>query len=353
MPFRNQRPTLTDLITRIQNDFISRLSLVGSVLRRSFIYVLSRVIAGSTHELYGQLEFLSRQIFPDLSEDEYLERQGSLYGVTRNAATFAVGQVTFTGVNGTPIPEGTLLQRADGARYLTQADVTISAGSAVADIEAELAGSAANAESGTILRLVSPIVDVSSDATVGMSAITLGNDRESIDSYRKRVIARLRKPPQGGAKEDYVTWAKEVPGVTRAWCFPLELGAGQVTVRFLRDNDASIIPDAGEVTQVADYIEARRPATATVTVVAPVAVTRNFTLSIVPDTTANRQAVEAELRDLLLSEETMPGGTLLLTRIGTAIAISGTVTDYEITVPNADVVYTTGQLPVFGAITWV
>jgi uncharacterized phage protein gp47/JayE len=348
-----QRPTLAQLFQRIQQDFVSRLQLAGGVLRRSVVGVMSRVWAGATHELYGYLDFLSRQVFPDTSELEFLERQGALYGITRKAATFATGNVTFSGSNGTLIPTGTLLQRSDGVRYETQADATIAAGTATATVDALTAGETGNANAGVSLSLVSPIIGVSSSAIVAAGALTLGSNTESDDDLRTRVIERLQFAPQGGAANDYVAWAKQVAGVTRAWVFPAELGLGTVTVRFVRDDDVSIIPDAAEVTAVQDYLAARRPVTAQVTVVAPTAVALNFTLHIAPDTTATRAAVEAELRDLLARDQIVPGGTLLLSQIRTSIGIADGITDFSLTVPAANVTHTTGQMPVFGAITWV
>ena len=53
-----------------------------------------------------------------------------------------------------------------------------------------------------------------------------GADEQSDLLLLQRVLARLRQPPHGGADFDYIRWALEVPGVTRAWVYPLELGAG-------------------------------------------------------------------------------------------------------------------------------
>lgn len=353
MPFRNQRPTLQDLITRVQNDFISRLSLVGSILRRSFIYVITRVQAGSIHELYGQLEFISRQVFADQAEAEYLDRKGSLYDISRLAATYSTGLVVFTGTNGVTIPANTIVQRADGITYETQTDGTISAGTVSIVVLSQVAGVNSNCNSGVVLSLISPIIGVNTNSTVHSSGLNLGNDIENDENYRQRILARTRTVPQGGAAADYIVWAKQVAGVTRAWVFPLELGAGTVTVRFTRDNDISLIPDAGEVTQVQTYIDVRRPVTATVTVVAPIADTLNLTIHIVPDTVANRAAVQNELIDLLAKEDLKPGDTLFRSQILTAVGIAGTITDFAVTVPAADVTHITGHLSVLGVITWV
>jgi uncharacterized phage protein gp47/JayE len=149
-----------------------------------------------------------------------------------------------------------------------------------------------------------------------------------------------------------VNWALAVPGVTRAWVYPLEMGGGTVSVRFVRDNDASIIPDAAEVQAVKDYIDARRPVTADLYVVAPTPVTLNFSIHLTPNSAAVKAAVEAELRDLLL-REAAPGVTLLISHIREAVSTAAGETDNVVVSPTADQVYTTGQMPVFGSIAWV
>ena len=144
-----------------------------------------------------------------------------------------------------------------------------------------------------------------------------------------------------------------MPGVTRAWVYPKEMGAGTVTVRFVRDNDASIIPDAGEVAAVQTYIDdpSRRPVTADAYVVAPTPVTLNFNIQLTPNTAAVKAAVEASLRDLLL-REAAPGVTLLISHVREAISVAAGETDNVLISPTTNQVYTTGQMPIFGAISW-
>lgn len=351
MPF--QRPSFTELVERTQADFQSRLGLQTPILRRSLVYVFSRIYAGVAHMLYGALSFIIQQIFPDVSETDFLERQASLYGISRQAATFAAGVVTVTGTSdGVTIPAGSTLQRADGTIFEVDADAVVASGTADLDVTCQTAGEIGNTIAGALLTFESPVGTVSATGEVAVGGLVGGVDTEDDDSLRTRLLQRLQEPPMGGAESDYRKWALEVPGVTRVWVYPLELGPGQVTVRFVRDDDVSLIPDAGEVTAVQTYIDARRPVTATVNVVAPVAVPRNFTIAVVPNTTAVKDAVEAELEDLI-RRDGEPGATLLLSRIREAISIAAGETDYTMTVPNADVTHTTGQIPTMGTITWV
>lgn len=344
------RPALTELVNRILAGIRSRLTT--EEMRRSDAEVYARELAGASHGLHGHIDFLAQQILPDTAEAEYLDRMASLWlDQVRKAASAAVGSVTLSGVSGTLCPAGSVLVRADGAEYTTDADVSIAGGVATVAITATVAGVASNDISGTELTFSTPITGINSSATVTAAALTGGADIEADAALAARISARMKEPPHGGARFDYVTWALEVAGVTRAWVYPQELGIGTVTVRFVRDDDASIIPDAAEVTAVQDYIDARRPVTAQLTVVAPIAVALNFTIAVTPNTAAVKAAVEAELTDLL-RREAEPGGTILLSHIREAISIAAGETNYTMTAPAADVTHTTGQMATMGTITW-
>ena len=178
-----------------------------------------------------------------------------------------------------------------------------------------------------------------------------GNDAETDESLRSRFLSRIQNPPQGGSKSDYEKWAREVAGVTRAWCSPQELGPGTVTLRFVRDGDLSIFPDSAAVAMVQAYIDVLRPVTASVSVVAPIANPLNFTLSVTPNTLAVQNAVTAELQGLL-NREAVPGGTILLAHIRTAIGVAAGETNYILTSPSADVVNSTGYMTTLGTLAW-
>ena len=347
------RPLLPELIQRVRNDVLSRLS-TDDVLRRTDAEVYARVMGGVAHGLYGFIEWLSKQVIYDTAEAEYLERWCSIWGINRKVAAPAIGTVTFTVQAGSLIPSGTLLQALDGVQYQTSADATVTVPSATATITALVPAAAGNRATGQNLTLVSPVVGVQSTATAGL--LSGGADVETDDALRARLLARIQQPPHGGASYDYTAWALEVPGVTRAWVYPAELGLGTVTVRFVRDNDGTgtaIIPDAGEVAAVQAYIDARRPVTAQLTVVAPAAVPLNFTIQgLVPATLTVQAAVQAELADLLL-REAVPGGIILLSHIRAAISAAAGETDYVLTAPLSNVTNSTGNMSTMGSITWL
>lgn len=350
MPFA--RPTLTNLIARIKADIETRLS-TGKLAPRSFLAIIATALGGAAHLLHGHIVWATKQLFPDTAEEEYLARWASIWGVDRTAASFATGNITITGTNGTIIPTGTRFKRADGVFYVTTASATISGGTANIASKAVNAGTEGNAAAGTSLSLVTSIIGVNTSATVASGGITNGEDSEPDESLRARLLDRIQQPPHGGAKFDYEKWAKEVIGVTRAWAYPLAMGPGTVTLTFVLDGETDIIPDSGKVAEVQDYIDAdsRRPVTADVTVFAPTAVNLNFTISITPDTAEVRAAVEESLRELL-KRDAEPGGTILISRIREAVSVAAGETDSVVTVPSANVTHTSGQIAVFGAITW-
>lgn len=346
-----QRPTLGELIDSGAAEIESRLPGVLARVRRSLVGVINRVLAGGLSALYQYAEWLNKQAWPDLAESEYLDGHGLRWGVDRTPAVAATGTARLTGTDGTVVPLGTTLRRADGVLYATTAEGAIAGGQALVAVQCATLGQAGNASINTALSLASPLPGVSSAATA-YTALAGGADIEDDAGYRARILARIRKPPQGGRMDDYLAWALAVPGVTRAWVYPGEQGAGTVVVRFVRDDDASLIPDAGEVAAVQAAIDELRPVTAAVYVVAPVAVAINFTIQLSPNTSAVRGAVEAELRDLIV-REAEPGGTLLLSHLREAVSSAAGETDHVMTVPAANVVYATGQIATMGVITWL
>lgn len=355
MPFN--RPSLSTIVDRCRADIETRLPGSDARLRRRVLSVLADSLAGAVNGLYGYLDFLSKQPLADQAEAEYLDRHASLFGLTRKAASTATGTVTATGTDGSIMPAGTLLQRSDGVEYTTDTDGTIAAGTVDISITAVEPGTAGNCVAATTISLINPIAGVDSDLTIDGSGIGGGAEQEADSDLRTRVLLRKRQPPHGGADFDYINWALEVAGVTRAWCFPLNRGNGTVDVYFVTDDAAGgLIPAAAKVTEVQDYIDALRPVTADVQVLAPTASPIDFTIQLAPDTTAVREAVAAELIDLL-RREAEPGdgldlGLMRVSHIREAISIAAGETDHVLTAPAADVVPSAGHICTMGTITW-
>lgn len=344
-------PTLPTLIERADADLSSN---AQEALRRSDQQVLSRVHAGTAHGLYGYLSWIALQILPDTCDEEMLLRYANLRLTGgRRSATSALGSVQCTGLEGSVIDAGVLMQYSDGRRYAVTSAVTLGATPATVPVQAVEAGSDGNLAAGVKLTMVSPVLGVQDQATVLAPGITGGTPEESVEELRQRVIRSFQVVAHGGSASDYVTWALEVPGVTRAWCIPGHIGVGTVGLIFVRDNDVNPIPDTNAVAAVAEYIDTVRPVAALeVYVGGPTPKPVNFQIHVTPDTTAVRAAVEASLRDLL-TLNTSPGSGLLKSHIDEAISGADGETDHQLVAPAADVTATATELVTFGGITWL
>src|SRR5262245_52757924 len=271
MPFA--RPTLGELRQRIADDLMNKLPGADTRLRVNNLRAFSEVEAGVAHLLYGRLEWSFRQLFPDTAEREFLDRWASIWGVQRIPAAAASGVGTWQALPEARVPAGALIQRADGVRYVTPEGASEHDGVIDLQLEAMTLGAIGNADPGTQLNLLTTFAGVAVQGVVADPGLAGGADEQSDALLLLAVLMRIQMPPHGGAAFDYVRWALEVPGVTRAWCYPLELGAGTVTVRFMMDDVRASnhgIPEPADVQRVAEHIDPLRPVTADVHVAAPI-----------------------------------------------------------------------------------
>lgn len=356
------RPTLTDLRQQSRDDFTAEIPGADGRLNQTNLRVIGDVLAAMVHGLYGYLDFIVQQTIPDTAEAQYLERWSAFWGITRKAATKATGNITFTGQDGSSIPTDALVATAAGDQFKVTAGVTLSSGSAVASVTAVVAGAAGNLDASTSVSLVTALAGVDGTALVTSDAIVGGADEEADASLRARMLTRIKEPPHGGAKADYVTWAREVAGVTRAWAYPGEQGIGTVTVRFMMDTVQSAnagipqgdaAPDyTGDLKTVFDHIDPLRPVTADVYVAAPTAVDLDITIQdLTTDTPETRAAIEAEIASMLL-RQAEPGSTIRLSNIYEAISLATGERYHTITSPAGDKAHAIGEIAVPGAITY-
>jgi uncharacterized phage protein gp47/JayE len=379
MPF--SRPTLTELREGVLADFSGSLPDADALLRYSNVNVLGQVMAGAVHGSYGYLDYIARQAVPFTATDEYLEAWAGLKGVARKPAVAAGGAVNFTGAPGALILADTELVRSDGEVYRLTGAVTLSGGGAgTGQVIAVVAGQGGEAPAGATLVLSSPIAGVSS-TVVAPAGLAGSAAVESNDALRTRMLQAYSAPARGGAEGDYIRWALEVPGVTRAWVQRNALGPGTVVVRFMMDESrvaydgfpqgadgvaaAEVRAAAAEGDQlaVADYMFSLQPVTALVWAVAPLQNVVDFTLAgLGGASVSTRDLVEAAIATVLF-EQGEPGGLVELSYIEAAIATIPAAAGFVITdvvvsngsvTPSGDgnITSDTGYLPVLGAVTY-
>lgn len=368
MPFA--RPTLTALRTAAIEDITtSGVPGLDGLLRNAVLRVLAWVMSGLAYSVYGYLDWIARQSVPFTSTDEYLEAWAALIAVYRKDSTPATGSARFLGAPGLVVPLGSTLTRQDGTPYTATDDATVDAtGAVLVPIVSAVNGTLTDCDDGTPISLDPPIAGINSGGvTVGPT--TGGSDQESNDGLRTRMLFKYAMPPQGGSASDYIEWALEVPGCTRAWIEPEGHGPGSVVVYpmfdlvnaadggFPQGTDGVATQETrgttatGDQLAVADHIYPLRPVTALVWVAAPNPLPINITLAALePNTVEIVGQITAALTDMFLAVGEV-AGTIYPSQLYDAISSTPGVDHFVMTAPIAAVTATEGQLPVLGTLT--
>jgi uncharacterized phage protein gp47/JayE len=355
-------PSLKEVRSLVRDHVRGSLPGADASIPNSVLRVLSDSQGALCHLTLQYIDWLALQLLPDTAETEWLDRHGDIWlvnsdGTTgRKLATLAEGEVAFTGVvGGITIPIHTRLETSSIAYETTQEAVTHSDSAPVnVPVRALDAGTIGNLPPGETLTLGDTIDGVNGIATVIL--IDGGTDTENDDDLRIRVLERIRQPPQGGATHDYVRWAKAVPGVTRAWCAPLEMGIGTVTVRILMDDlraDNDGWPTAQDLEVVTAYIDSVRPvAVKDFWVLAPIKQFIDVHISaLIPDTTETRAAVEESIQEMLYNNAA-PGQTIYAAWKAQAVMNTANVVSFVLTDWDDDEMESPGHMAVLGDIVY-
>lgn len=219
------------------------------------------------------------RVLLDTAEGEYLDRKALDYNETRNPAEAAVGNLLFTGEPGTAIPSGTealygslVFETTTAARISTEGFCEVGA-------RCQTEGTVGNVPANTItvLRMaINGVTSVTNTAPFGG-----GTQTESDDSFRSRILEKIRQPITSGNRNHFIYWAKQVSGVGGAKCLGAEVcGPGKVRVIILSDQYAA--PDEVILGNVKAHIEEERQIGADVTVAAatPKAANVEVTVSV-------------------------------------------------------------------------
>jgi uncharacterized phage protein gp47/JayE len=368
MPFA--RPSLTALRNQaVQDITTSGVPGLTGLLRKAVLRVLAWCMAGLAYSVYGYADWIARMGVPFTAEDEFLFAWAGLIGVYPKEAAAATGAATFTGTPTKVLPSGTPLTRQDGTPYVTTADgVVDGTGNVVAPMLATVLGALTNCDDGTAISIASPVPGINSGGvTVGPT--TGGADQETNDELRTRMLEKYREPPQGGAAADYVEWALELPGCTRAWVTGSGYGPGSVVVfpmfdetqaahgGFPQGTDGCATAEtrgptaAGDQLLVADHIYPVSPVTSLVYVAAPVPFPVDVTVQgLEPDTADIRALIAASLDDVFLLVGEV-AGVIWPSDLYQAISATPGVEHFTMLEPADAIEAPGGALPVLGTLT--
>jgi len=177
--------------------------------------------------------------FPQYSWDDWLDLHGQQVHLTRHAADYATGEVTFTGTSGSVIEAGTVVcvpavGDVSAIEYATDEECTIEAdfdedgneletGSVTVGVTAVEAGTDSNVAANSISIMLVPDKNIS--ALTNEEAITGGTEQETDDDFYDRIEVEWDSSlTYLGNDSDYIRWAKAAGAgdciVVSAWNGP-------------------------------------------------------------------------------------------------------------------------------------
>jgi uncharacterized phage protein gp47/JayE len=334
----------------------------------SQLAVYARTVDMATLDEWGFLAYIAQQSMVDTATD-WLPRQAAIWSIPQIQASAAVGNAIFASGSGVPVPSGLALSFPGGLTYVTTASVEVPAnGTASVSIACTVTGSQGGLAPGAVLTVVNALAGLTTQtATVDSNGVT-GENAETIDQWRARILAQKRRGNGSGNGADFQRWAAQVlPGCIVTAFTP---GPGFATVAIGMPSTVAVtaadgstltlptwrVPTGAELTLATAYLNdssMRKPfGVPVVDVCAAILVPQNYTVHLVPDTVANRTGAINALGQQLLADATI-GGTVYQARMQAALVdTSGEFAD-DMSVPTGDFVGSGINLAVIGTVTFV
>jgi uncharacterized phage protein gp47/JayE len=229
-------PTTQDIADNIVSQLEGQLSQTIPLLPKAFTRVLAKVLAAVFVLLYKYAGFILLQQFVRHATMAETTVNGKVirplveWGRTIDVpdpepalrTEFMVLVTVLTQVGS--IRAGTkLINPTTGVVYKVLADVALNDTFVFPRVVAcsdpsggDGSGTLGNVQQGDSIEFASPVPNVNRTVIVSL-VIDSGEDAESVDSYRARVLQKFQKRPQGGAYADYQQWGEEVAGIVAVY----------------------------------------------------------------------------------------------------------------------------------------
>lgn len=313
-------------------------------------------VAAQIYSLYVQAEWTRRQCFPQTAQGEDLDKHAKLRGVTRRKATRAVGTVRFyvdeSRETDTEVPEGTVCMTAGGLRFVTDRGGMIPAGEACCEVPvtAVEAGAAGNVGQGTIVYMALPPMGVV--ACANPEALSNGQDEESDEELRLRVLATFQRLANGANNAFYRQAAMSFDGVAAVTVLPRNRGVGTVDVVPAAQGG---VPDQALLDALQAHFDRVREIACDVKVLAPAAETVNVSVKLWAREDRSFDAAAAAVRQRLegwFNGERLGQPLPRAQLISLIYSVDG-VANCRLMEPEADLPVDGVTLPVLGALTMI
>ncbi|MBD5161481.1 MAG: phage tail protein [Oscillibacter sp.] len=309
--------------------------------------------AAQIHGMYLQAQWLLDQSFPQTASGEYLERHAQLRGLSRGVAVCAAGFLRF-GLSSAVstdllVKSGTVCMTRDGIRFVTTDDIVLRAGTLYADAPALALepGKTGNVAANSVTIMAAMPVGVK--ACTNPEAFSGGDDAESDEALRHRLLDSYRRLPNGANAAYYEQTALSRTGVAAAAAVGRPRGVGSVDLYIASDAG---IPSETLLAEVNAYLQEKREISVDLRVLAPKAQAVNLSVAIQPATgytfAEARADADAALRNAFTGA--LLGKSVTLAFLGNLLYSLNSIQNYHITSPSKDLVGSPTVLPCLGNV---
>lgn len=231
-------PTLVQIKDLISNDLRNHLGLTDDELRK-VVDAFAKVQAAQVKLLYLRLSDIQNNLFPDTADPASiggeLERMGVIY-LNRQPfpATSGVYNTSVTGGAGSTLRGGLTFKSNDNATspgflFVLDTEFILTGSNDEIEIRALASGLESQLVTGDQLTITEPVLGV--DQTVEVTeVVTEPRAAESLEAYRRAILAAIQLEPQGGSRTDYKLWAKDAQGVRDVYPYVKAGDAGIVQI---------------------------------------------------------------------------------------------------------------------------
>lgn len=309
--------------------------------------------AAQIQALEAQAEWTLEQSFPQTATGVYLDRHAAMRGLSRQAESKAVGELTFTMSNeqtgAVSIECGTVCMTEDAVRFQTTEEAIIQVGERTVTVAAEAveARNGGNVGAGAIHVLTACPVAVTS--VTNAAAFTGGISEETDEELRARVLDSFLRLPNGANAAWYEQTACRHDGVAAAKAVGKARGVGTVDVYVSTPGG---VPSATLLEELQTVFQKSREIAVDVQVKAPATSEVNIAVTVETESGAEFDAVKTAVENLLAEffNGKLLGKSVTLAELGSRIYGMDGVKNYHITAPAADLDADDTVLPVLGTV---
>lgn len=320
----------------------------------SFLNNMASPLSYELAKFYIEQQDLVNMAFVKNGYFNYLDAKCEEYGISRKQGTKSVGEVVFTGENGTLISNGAMLF-VDDLYFVVLNDAIIAENQAELVVEALEVGKQYNLLANTRLTLTEPINGVN-DIYV-KSNFENGTDIESDEDLRERFFTTIKKSYTSGNVAHYEMWTLEVDGTGACKVYPLKNGNG--TVEIVITNSDMLGASSELIENVKANIEEKRPIGASVTVVSATEKAINVSATIRLIKGYDIEEVKAEFATKLtqyLKEIAFKDTYISIARLGNLLLDTTGVFDYadfKVNGVNSNIILSDTDVPKVGELSLV